>query len=188
MEGDEMHSNSVRTIRWLMAGFGLLAGTVLLVIGSGLIGGILIVMAGLRIAMLLTMERRMRALRSGSAPTSTSPGRGRAGDRDGGGRGEMLKRLARQELDVAATAIGISSDELGREVQHGRTISAVAADAGIPSRRIIDAVMRDATARIERGVSAGWVPVERGRMLQSRLPDWAEKFVLTTPVTAHLSA
>jgi hypothetical protein len=172
-----MHSNSVRTLRWLIASFGLVAGTVLLVVGQGLIGGILVVMGGLRIMMLLTMERRMGTFHGGAARASGSAGRFPAG----GGRDEMLQRLARNELDVAATTIGITPDELRRAVDDGLTISAVAADTGISSRQVIDAVVRDATARVDRGVAAGKVAADRAPILQSRLPHWAERFVLSTP-------
>ena len=98
-----------------------------------------------------------------------------------GGRDEMLQRLARNELDVAATTIGITPDELRRAVDDGLTISAVAADTGISSRQVIDAVVRDATARVDRGVAAGKVAADRAPILQSRLPHWAERFVLSTP-------
>ena len=97
----------------------------------------------------------------------------------------MLQRLARNELDVAATAIGISSEELRRAIDDGRTISAVAADAGVSSRQVVDAVVRDATARVDRGVAAGDVPADRARTLQRRLPHWAERFVLSTPSDAR---
>ena len=177
-----MQRNGLRTMRWFIAGFGLVAGAVLLAVGEGLIGGIMVVMAGLRILMLLTMERRVGAVRGGAVTASDSAGgfpagRRRVGDR----RDEMLRRLARNELDVAATVIGIAPEELRRAVDDGRTISAVAANAGISSRRVIDAVMRDASERVDRGVAAGRVASDRAQVLQSRLPHWAERFVLSTP-------
>jgi hypothetical protein len=169
-------------MRWLIAGFGLVAGTVLLVVGNGLIGGILVVMAGLRISMLVMMERRRRAFSggAGAAPSPTGGFPARPG-RAGRGRNEMLQRLARNELDVAAVAIGVTPDQLRSAVDEGRTISAVAADAGVSSRHVVDAVVRDAAARVERGVAAGQVAADRARILQSRLPIWAERFVLSTP-------
>jgi hypothetical protein len=94
---------------------------------------------------------------------------------------QLLRRLARNELDVAATAIGVTSAELQRAVDDGRTISAVAADAGIPSRRVVDAVVRDASAKVDRAVAAGDVAPGRARSLHHRLPLWSEHFVLRTP-------
>jgi hypothetical protein len=176
-----MHGNHVRTLRWLIAGFGLAAGLVLLAYGQGLLGGIMVVMAGLRIVMLVSVNRRTGSFGVGATMAPASNGRISAGGRVGGGRDEMLQRLARNELDVAATAIGISPAELRGAIDDGRTISAMAADAGVSSRQVVDAVVRDATARVDRGVAAGTVPAGRARTLQSRLPQWAERFVLSTP-------
>jgi hypothetical protein len=93
----------------------------------------------------------------------------------------VLRRLARNELDVAASEIGIAPDDLLRAVDDGRTISAVAADAGISSRRIVDAVVRDAAEKVDRAVEAGNVAPNRARVVRNRLPYWAEHFVLSTP-------
>jgi hypothetical protein len=93
----------------------------------------------------------------------------------------MLQRLAPNELDVAASAIGIARDDLQRAVDDGRTISSVAADAGIASHRVVDAVMRDASAEVDRAVAAGNVAPNRAQVVRRRLPYWAEHFVLRTP-------
>jgi len=154
-----MRRNTVKTIRWVLVAVGLLAGIAFLAAGSTLIGVVLVVMAGLRAVMLAAMDQGLR-----SAP-----------------RGQLLQRLARNELDVAATAIGIAPEELRRAVDDGRTISAVAADAGIPSRRVVDAVVRDASAKVDRAVAAGNVAPNRARVVHNRLPHWAERFVLSTP-------
>jgi hypothetical protein len=154
-----MRWNTVKTVRWALVGVGLAAGIALLAAGATLIGVVLVVMAGLRLVMLVAMQRRMHP----------------------GPKGQLLQRLARNELDVAATAIGIAPDELRRAVDDGRTISAVAADAGIPSRRVVDAVVRDASAKVDRAVEAGNVAPNRARVVHNRLPHWAELFVLSTP-------
>ena len=154
-----MRSNTVRKIRWAIVGVGLVAGIALLAAGATLIGVVLVIMAGLRIAMLVAMQRRTRS----------------------GPKGQLLQRLARNELDVAATAIGIPPADLRRAVDDGRTISAVAAEAGIPSRRVVDAVVRDASAKVDHAVAAGNVAPNRARIVRNRLPHWAERFVLSTP-------
>jgi len=158
-----MRWSSVRTIRWVMVAVGVALGIVLLAAGATLIGVVLLVMAGLRTTMLLAMRR-----------TPSTPTGGRRS-------GELLRRLARNEMDVAATAIGIAPADLRRAIDDGRTISAVAADAGISSRRVVDAVVRDATAKVDHAVEAGNVAPNRGRMVRARLPHWAERFVLSTP-------
>ena len=92
----------------------------------------------------------------------------------------MLQRLARMELDVAATAIGVAPDVLRSAVSNGRSISAVAADAGVPSDRVVSVVVRDANAKVDRAVADGRMAADRASMLRDRLPMWAEKLVLQT--------
>ena len=156
-----MNRNPVRTIRWAMVAVGVVAGVALLAAGATLIGVVLLVMATLRAWMLWAMRRH------GSSRSSRS--------------GQMLRRLARNELAVAATTIGIAPDDLRRAVDDGHTISAVAADAGIPAQRVVDAVVRDASAKVDRAVEAGNVAPNRARVVRNRLPYWAERFVLSTP-------
>lgn len=164
---------TVRTIRWVLAGAGMALGLVLLAAGATLVGAVLVVLAILRIVMLTTIQRRTRSATSGPGPWS-----GRA---VGGRSGQMLQRLARNELEVAATTIGIPPDDLRRAVDDGHSISAVAADAGIPSRRVVDAVVRDASAKVDRAEAAGNVAPNRARIVRNRVPHWAERFVLSTP-------
>jgi len=175
-----MQWNTVKTIRWVLVGVGLVAGIALMAVGATLIGVVLVVMASLRMAMLLTMQHRMRSF-AASGPGAAGAGQAGGPGGAGGRSGQMLQRLARNELDVAATAIGIAPDALRRAVDDGRTISSVAADAGIPSSRVVDAVVRDASAKVDRAVAAGNVAPNRARMLRNRLPHWAERFVLSTP-------
>jgi hypothetical protein len=153
-----MRWTTVRTMRGAMVAVGLVAGVVLLLAGATLLGVVLLVMATLRLAMLVAVRRR--------GPSAS---------------GQMLGRLARNELDVAATAIGIAPDELRRAVDDGHSISAVAADAGISTQRVVDAVVRDASAKVDRAVAAGNVAPNRARVVRNRLPYWAEHFVLRTP-------
>ena len=166
-----MDWNSIRTMRFLFFGVGLVGGVILLAAGETLIGGLLVAMATVRIVLLVSMQRRMRS--------SSSQSRGMNG-RPGGGR-QMLQRLAGMELDVAATAIGVAPDVLRRAVDDGRSISALAADAGVSSDRVVDAVVRDANAKVDRAVADGRIAADRASMLRTRLPNWAEQLVLQTP-------
>ncbi len=161
---------SIRTMRLLFFGVGLVGGVILLAAGETLLGGVLIAMATVRIVLLVSMQRRMRS----SSQTGAMSGR------PGGGR-QMLQRLAGMELDVAATAIGVAPDVLRSAVNNGRSISAVAADAGVSSDRVVDAVVRDANAKVDRAVADGRMASDRASLLRTRLPNWAEKLVLQTP-------
>src|SRR4249919_3338710 len=161
---------SIRTMRLLFFGVGLVGGVILLAAGETLLGSVLIAMAAVRIVLLVSMQRRMRS----SSQTGSMSGR------PGGGR-QMLQRLAGMELDVAATTIGVAPDVLRSAVNDGRSISAVAADAGVPSDRVVDAVVRDANAKVDRAVADGRIAPDRATMLRGRLPNWAEQLVAQTP-------
>ena len=169
-----MNRTSMGTMRYLFFGVGLVGGVILLAAGQTLIGGLLVAMAAVRIVLLVSMQRGMRS------SSSSSHARGVNGRR-GGGR-QMLHRLASMELDVAATAIGVAPDVLRRAVDDGRSISALAADAGVPSDRVVDAVVRDANTKVDRAVADGRIAPDRASMLRNRLPNWAEQLVLQTPI------
>ena len=166
-----MNRTSIGTMRYLFFGVGLAGGVILLAAGQTLIGGLLVAMGTVRIVMLVSMQHRTRS--------SSSQAQGVNGRR-GGGR-QMLQRLARMELDVAATAIGVAPDALRRAVDDGRSISALAADAGVPSERVVDAVVRDANTKVDLAVADGRIAPDRASMLRNRLPNWAEQLVLQTP-------
>jgi hypothetical protein len=166
-----MDRTSMGTMRYLFFGVGLVAGIILLAAGQTLIGAVLLTMATVRIGLLVSMQRRRRSW--------SSPARG-ASSRRGGGR-QMLQRLASMELDVAATAIGVAPDVLRRAVDDGRSIAAVAADAGVPTGPVVDAVVRDANTKVDRAVADGRIAPDRASMLRNRLPNWAEQLVAQTP-------
>ena len=165
-----MDRTSIGTMRYLFFGVGLVGGLILLAAGQTLIGGLLVAMGAVRIVILVSMQRRTR---------SASPHAPSVNGRRGGGR-QMLQRLARMELDVAATAIGVAPDAL-RAVDGGRSISALAADAGVPSERVVAAVVRDANTKVDLAVADGRIAPDRASMLRNRLPNWAEQLVVQTP-------
>ena len=166
-----MDRTSMGTMRFLFFGVGLVGGVILLAAGQTLIGGLLVAMAAVRIVLLVSMQRRMRS------SSSQAPG---VNGRPGGGR-QMLQRLASMELDVAATTIGVAPDVLRRAVDDGRSISTLAADAGVPSDHVIDTVVRDANTKVDRAVADSRIAPDRASMLRNRLPNWAERLVLQTP-------
>ena len=70
---------------------------------------------------------------------------GRHGGRHGGLRGEML--------DVAATAIGVTADELKTEIQAGKTIAEVAVENGKTAQDVIDALVATASADLTQRIT-----------------------------------
>lgn len=72
-------------------------------------------------------------------PGMGGPGMGRPGmGRHRGGPG----------LDVAATALGLTNDELRTELQAGKTIADVATAKGVDLQKVIDAMVAEATTHI----------------------------------------
>ena len=67
------------------------------------------------------------------------------GGRHGGLRGEML--------DAAATAIGVTADELKTEIQAGKTIAEVAVENGKTAQDVIDALVATASADLTQRIT-----------------------------------
>ena len=166
-----MRGTSIGTMRFLFFGVGLIGGLILLAAGETLIGGLLVAMAAVRLVLLVSMQRRMRSSSSQTRAMNGPPGGGR----------QMLQQLAGMELNVAATTLGVAPDALRRAVDGGRSISALAADAGVSSDRVVDAVVRDANMKVDQAVADGRIAPDRASMLRTRLPNWAEQLVVQTP-------
>ena len=66
------------------------------------------------------------------------------------GRGGMGGGMA---LETAATAIGITADELKTELDAGKTIADVATEQGVAVQTVIDAIVADRTADITQRVT-----------------------------------
>jgi hypothetical protein len=123
-----------------------------------LIGGLAIV----RVVFLLLSTRRRRALRS-------SYGAGRVR--------EVLRGLARPEFEVAAGIIGLDPARVRSAFDEGRSLGDLATGAGVPVERVVNAVVSDASARIDQGAADGTVTQELARRAKARLPMWANRLV-----------
>ena len=75
-------------------------------------------------------------------------GRGGPGGGHGHGRGG-------HGLDAAATALGVTADELRTAIQGGQTIAEFAAEKGVDVQTVIDAMIADASTRINERVASG---------------------------------
>ena len=81
-----------------------------------------------------------------AAVEAARPVGGPGGHGDHGGMGDHGRRGA--NLDVAATALGITPAELKTELDAGKTIAAVATEKGVDVQVVIDALVADQTANI----------------------------------------
>ena len=80
-------------------------------------------------------------------------GHGPGGPRgDWGGRGHLGGRIS---LEAAATAIGVSADELRTALEDGQTLAEVATANGVEPQVVIDALVAEATTRLDEAVADG---------------------------------
>jgi uncharacterized protein YidB (DUF937 family) len=86
-------------------------------------------------------------------------------------------------LEAAAEAIGISVDDLRTAVRDGQTIAEVAAANGVDAQVVIDALVADATARIDERLADGDITQEQA---DEHKADLAER--MTALVNGELGA
>ncbi len=58
-------------------------------------------------------------------------------------------------LDAAATALGITADELRTDLQSGKTIAQVASDKGVNVQTVIDAMVAELKTHLDQEVASG---------------------------------
>jgi hypothetical protein len=88
----------------------------------------------------------------------------------GGHFGERgLGRLGAIALDPAAKALGISTEELKTDLAKGQTIAQIAKSKNVDLNKVIDALVADASSRIDSAVKAGHLAQAQGDDLKTRL-------------------
>jgi len=75
------------------------------------------------------------------------------GGRHGGGHGGRHGGFRDAVLDTAATAIGITADELKTEIEAGKTIAEVAVENGKTAQDVIDALVATASADLTQRIT-----------------------------------
>jgi hypothetical protein len=73
-------------------------------------------------------------------------------------------------LDKAATALGLSVDDLRSKLQDGQTLAQVAQAQGVDVQTLVDALVADATARIDQGVADGRLTADEATERKAELP------------------
>ena len=74
-------------------------------------------------------------------------------------------------LEAAAEALGMSEDDLRTALRDGQTIAQVAEAQGVDVQTVIDAMVADATARIDEAVGDGNLDADRAEELKAELPE-----------------
>ena len=113
---------------------------------------------------------------SEATTTSVSPNRGAMphGERHFG-RGPGFSPAA--EGAVVAKAIGISETELRDQLRSGKTIAEVAKAKGVDVQKVIDALVADASRRIDQAVTDKHITAERAASIKAELKDHITRLV-----------
>src|SRR3954447_2837385 len=80
-------------------------------------------------------------------------------------------------LDAAATALGISQDELRTDLESGKTIAQVAGEKGVDVQTVIDALVADASSHLDQAVADGKITADEAASRKAELPTRIADFV-----------
>jgi len=169
--------NWILALRFMILGFGFVAGMLLLTRGDVVLGAVIVGWVVLRLILLLTVRHRHGAM------FGASGARGALGVGLGVGPGvgplRELRPLAPDAFRTAASKLGVEPSELRRSFTEGRSIAEVAADADVPVDRVVDAIVSDTRARLERAVSEGRMTTDDADRAKGNVPRWASRLVTT---------
>jgi hypothetical protein len=107
-----------------------------------------------------------------ASPTTTAPGTGA-----GTSAHPALRKLRQHELGVAASTIGVSPSELRTDVKNGQSISDVATAKGVPVDDVVNAIVKDVDARIDKAVTNGKLTQAQATTIEGKLPARVTKIV-----------
>jgi hypothetical protein len=99
------------------------------------------------------------------------------GHRDFGGPGKVIGA----GLDVVATTLGITEDEVRTALEGGQSIADLAVSKGKTAQDVIDAIVAEATTRINAAVTDGKLTQERADELIANLTAGVTELVNSTP-------
>lgn len=88
-------------------------------------------------------------------------------------------------LSVAAEALGITEEELHDQLEAGESVASVAEAQGVDVRTVINALVADATARIQEHVEGGDLDPEEAAERTAELPERMADFVAREGLPSH---
>jgi hypothetical protein len=112
-----------------------------------------------------------------AAIVAARPADGPGGHRGPGGPGGFEGRIFGAGLDVVATTLGITNDEVRTALESGQTIADLAVSKGKTAQDVIDAVVAAATTKINTEVTAGHLTQAEADKLIANLTTVATDFV-----------
>lgn len=98
-----------------------------------------------------------------------------------GGPGMMGHRGGGHHLDAAATALGMTADDLRTQLQSGKTLAQVAKDKGVDPQKVIDALVADENAEIDQAVKDGRLTQAQADDMKSQVTERVTNMVDNGP-------
>ncbi len=105
-------------------------------------------------------------------------GQGKGGP--GFGFGHFGGELRGNNIDPAAKALGITSDELMQDLRAGKSIADIAKDKGVDLNTVIDAMVKDAQSKLDAAVKDKHLTQDQADKLAKNLKDGITDFVNNT--------
>ena len=90
---------------------------------------------------------------------------------------EHRREVRRQVAQLTADTIGITREELRSELAAGSSIAQVATDNGVDPQTVVDALVADATTRVDQAQADGRIDEEQAAKIKDRLPQAVDKLV-----------
>jgi len=88
-----------------------------------------------------------------------------------------LRRLRHHEFVVAANTIGVKPAELRSDLKAGQSVADVATAKGVSVDTVVNAVVKDTSAKIDQAVSNGKLTQARADAFKAKLPALVTKLV-----------
>jgi ribosomal protein S20 len=85
------------------------------------------------------------------------------------------------KLDAAAQALKLSVDDLRSRLRDGKTLAQVAEDQNVDKQKVIDAMVAEATARIDQKVQEGEITADQANEHKANLQERITRFVNEGP-------
>lgn len=89
----------------------------------------------------------------------------------------IARHLLRGAVKTSAKTIGIPPKELAQDLKNGQSIADVARAHNVDPQKVIDALVSDANARIDKALKNGHLTQKQADALKKRAPKAAEKLV-----------
>jgi hypothetical protein len=89
--------------------------------------------------------------------------------------------LIGQGLDVVATTLGITTDEVRTALEGGQSLADLAVSKGKTAQDVIDAIVTEATTKVNAAVTAGKLTQDQADKLLANLKTGVTDFVNATP-------